>query len=847
MPHNPVQFVQNHEAFLQAPDRVHKGEEKDFFEDRDGDFAAHKAALLVTLDVIEQTIIRAGYGPATYIRVAMREAALAKSYRPNRELLTPDRYPCVGAGAIGELFFFLPAIYIPELKARIARTQNTVPLQVAKSGRRYRATTRLRSEVGAIERIEVVPAAEKRAFTAEAAVQSFSRPTAFPGYLVELFEIPPLQTIAADTTGRRELFSSLFRTLLDFGNGARSYLLPAVGRTPILEFQITRSTAAPALVDLSQIEATSSDLPATTPDVDPSVERHEACLRRLAAHPLVRRIDPPVELSVHEGAGSPSGSAEAFPIPVRTAQRRYPKVGVIDSGIGAPLAGWTLGRFDHLQPDDVDVSHGTKVAAMVVAGQGANGPAVAPESDGCEVFDLALFPKQPFNFVYRAGFTDFLEEVEQAIREAKEQHGIRVFNMSINCLTAVQRHSYSTLAARLDAIADRHGVLIVNSAGNLKRDEVRTPWARTPRENLAYFATRTLPDTICQPTETVRGLSIGALNCANGPQVAEAPARYSRRGPGLQVGVKPDLAHFGGCGPLRENDPTGLISAAADGARVNVCGTSYAAPLVARTLAELDLLTEQSRATRTLRALTLHNAEIPAPLKLRGLKELARQFVGFGRPPAAIDMLETDDQAITIVFESQLTIGSSKPAIMRFGFEWPVALVDQTTGACTGNVRMTLVYDPPLDPAFGAEFARVNLDASLKQRQPDLKNDGSPRRKDRQPSFADQITMIGLPKSARLPLRERALIDYGLKWWPSKRYEAKFDRRGTSPSWRLEVTSVTRAEASFPTDGVPFCVVLTIEDPSGSKPIFQTFRQYLQTRGTQVGDIRTAQRLRQRQ
>jgi hypothetical protein len=158
---------------------------------------------------------------------------------------------------------------------------------------------------------------------------------------------------------------------------------------------------------------------------------------------------------------------------------------------------------------------------------------------------------------------------------------------------------------------------------------------------------------------------------------------------------------------------------------------------------------------------------------------------------------------------------------------------------------MTLVYDPPLDPAFGAEFARVNLDASLKQRQPDLKPDGSPRRKDRQPSFADQISMVGLPRT-RLPLRERALIDHGLKWWPTKRYEAAFSGHGTSSSWRLEVTSVTRAEASFPTDGVPFSVALTISDPDGSRPIFQTFRQYLQSRGTLVADIKTAQHVRQR-
>src|SRR4029078_13449105 len=130
----------------------------------------------------------------------------------------------------------------------------------------------------------------------------------------------------------------------------------------------------------------------------------------------------------------------------------------------------------------------------------------------------------------------------------------------------------------------------------------------------------------------------------------------------------------------------------------------------------------------------------------------------------------------------------------------------------------------PLDPAFGAEFARVNLDASLKQRQHDLKPDGSPRRKDRKPSFTDKIKMSGIPKSMRLPLRERALIEHGLKWWPTKRYEAAFDNKGTSPSWRLEVTSVTRAEGSFPTDGVPFCLVLTIEDPSGTKPIYQSFR-----------------------
>jgi len=99
---------------------------------------------------------------------------------------------------------------------------------------------------------------------------------------------------------------------------------------------------------------------------------------------------------------------------------------------------------------------------------------------------------------------------------------------------------------------------------------------------------------------------------------------------------------------------------------------------------------------------------------------------------------------------------------------------------------------------------------------------------------------------ANLPLPERALIDHGLKWWPSKKYQVRLVDKGRSADWRLEVASLTRAEATFPTDGVPFSLILAIEDPSGRKPIFQTFRRYLQTRGIVVEDIRTAYRVRPR-
>lgn len=237
----------------------------------------------------------------------------------------------------------------------------------------------------------------------------------------------------------------------------------------------------------------------------------------------------------------------------------------------------------------------------------------------------------------------------------------------------------------------------------------------------------------------------------------------------------------------------------------------------------------------------LHHTTIPAPLtkRARGLRDLARQFVGLGQPGRVTDMLETDDHQITMVFESRLTVGERKPAILRFDFPWPQSLVDPS-GACSGRVRITLVYAPPLDPAFGAEFARVNLEASLLQRQPKI------RKTDGKPSYTNQIAPRYLPNTTGLGVPEKALITHGLKWWPSKRYEATFRSKGAYSNWRLEVSSMVRAEASFPPEGIPFAVILTIEDPDGAKPVFAEMRQTLDVGQARALSIRTAARVRAR-
>lgn len=845
MPSNPVQIILNHSDFLRAPDPVQGGGGKDFFPDANVAFDEHKRALIATIDRIIAQIQVSPYGPAVYLKVQMRNEALAKSYRPVSYLFHPDQFPCVGAEAVGTIFFRAPLIYLEGLRRRIDAAEYTVVINISKNtGKPYKAPTQARSEVGAIETIEISPLANKRSFSTAAAMQMFDDPRTVSGYHIELFETPGDNVIADDPLGRYTLRSSLLEILIGLGTGAQTFFASEVGRTPVLELRLTSGTAN-ALVDnrLGLARRDVATVSVSAP-VDLNPDRHEMVLNKLANHPLVRSIQPPIQLQLAGGETSPSDGGSygtqvgTLFLPTPSVDAIYPIVGVIDSGVAPILEPWVEGRFDYLDYTEYNAIHGTGVAGLIAAGQAANGPDVTPEPDGCKIYDAPLYPTGPFMDKYANGFTDFLEELEQAVAEASQEHGVRVFNLSINAVSEVERHRYSIYAARLDQIADTYGVVFVNSSGNLPQGQARAAWQKKPIDVVRYFANRTQPDTIYKPSESVRSISVGALNPPMIGQIEGAPTIYTTRGPGLQVGVKPDVAAFGGAGGAGPGKPTGLASITTVGAKQDVIGTSYAAPLVARTLAGLDASTQGGLQTEALRAMLLHHTQMPDPLTKRGLKDIGRQFAGFGQPKSVLEMLETDDHQVTMLFQSRLTVGERRPAILRFPFEWPRSLVNPD-GSCSGLAKMTLVYSPPLDPAFGAEFVRVNLEASLRQRQPKTKKDGSA-------SYTNQITSRYLPKTAGLGIPEKALIDHGLKWWPSKQYESNFRDKGEVSNWRLEVSSLVRAESRFPVEGVPFAVLLTIEDPEKRKPIFSEMRLALQSSNAVAQDIRTATRVRPR-
>jgi hypothetical protein len=169
-----------------------------------------------------------------------------------------------------------------------------------------------------------------------------------------------------------------------------------------------------------------------------------------------------------------------------------------------------------------------------------------------------------------------------------------------------------------------------------------------------------------------------------------------------------------------------------------------------------------------------------------------------------------------------------------FRFAWPASLVTED-GKCRGAAHLTIVSTPPLDPRFGSEFVRINIDAALQQE--DFDKQGKQQWKGR-------LDAVYLPGKADTPVVEAERIEHALKWSPVKAFARNMPKGiGKSSTWRLFVEYLTRAREDVPENGVPFTAILTISDPDKKRPVFADMRQSLQSLGVRIEDIRTAARV----
>ena len=838
----PIQVFLDTGQFISLRESRQRGGNRDFFGGDNPGFSRHKSAMRQHIRDASEALRRDGQ-EAGFVIVQMREAALAKSYRPLNALFSrSNSFRLVGGGGIGEIFFQCTPDALDRLNHRIETRAEIEPrlVEIEETDELEPRPSAYRSELGGIEQIRLPAPADRIAFSAREAAEWLSRPDTLGAYLVELFRPDPtLDRAAVDS-----MVEGFRRRLDRLGGIVALPLFPAGSRRSsrghlAMSIQLTRD------VDRSFISLPLADPPSAHHDLPRDslrsaknsvmVERHQRFLEQMAAEPLVRRITLPPSLEIPPFDRSQAARPATLPPPPGQDE---PVVGIIDGGVAdiAPLALWRSGGTDPIDPADRDPAHGTFIAGLVAGARALNPHIEATlELGGCRYYDIPLMPRPSLVSTYYVVFSEFFDQLEEEVIRAKSDAGVRVFNLSLGAPGMRRGLGYSVFAQALDDIATEHDIIFVVSAGNLRVPEARAPWPSNGNDAVRLLARGTAADEfITAPAEHLLGLSVGAINPPGiAGHDADLPTTYTRRGPGVGGARKPDLSHYGGVSPHGGNG-TGLSSFASDSTVVDNSGTSFAAPLVASTVATIDHQLKGAVPRETLIALLVHRAQRCEAMQHPELRHIAREFIGFGTAPPAEACLSDRPHSITLVFSESLASRRE----LQFIFSWPRSLVT-SAGKCRGKVDLTLAFTPPIDAQFDAECLRVQLEAHLHQIETD-RDTGEDDPKSRLNRYDSELP-------AGLDYTEMYLLKTGLKWTPVKRYHLSMPQgRGTSSNWRLALRSSTRAGDDFPPSGVSFTIVMTISDPMQTAPVYDEVRNQISSRGIQLADITLAHRVRPR-
>lgn len=791
----PIQLILNPERFReQRLPAKGGGPGKDFFRGDDASFDAHRTQLAAS-------ILSAADGLADdsflNLLVDMRPEAFAKSHRPFGLLFAAKRASHVGTIGYGEMVFSTCARIVREIADLVSSAETRVPWLTNARGVSVYSPSVARSEASAIGSISRWSADAQRDFTIEDAESWIA---AGGGKLVvELFDLPRKRSVAREAIVRSAAlvqgFASASETVVLSANGA---LLDAVEASNIRGISVLGS--------------------------DPSIAN---VVREIEGRLAVKRLRLQEKLIQPDDVAP--GPGEAGPALERLTATR-PIVAVLDGGVIGPLTTFLAGSAPTIAPvhqSSATCDHATQVASLLRFGSSLNPALLDPEED-CDVYDIALFPDPQHMSLYYDGIDSIMEQLRAEVLQAKQAHSVRVVNISWNLRFAPGSPGYGLAAAALDSIAQDLDVIFVVSAGNLSESESRLEWPAREIDALAMIAQVTVPDGVASPSESIVNVAVGAINPPGlALEIEGAPTRYTRRGTSVPSTIKPNFGAAGGAAPSSRRAATGLKAMTGSGNVVDVRGTSFAAPVFARYLATLDHSIAGYVGRELLLALATHHASIPPILQSKAIRPLASSFVGHGTTPTAGETLEGASHVMTFVLDDTI---APKKRVELF-FTWPDSLVNPN-GSCRGNVRLTLVTRPVLNHAHGAEMVRVNLEAALRQAEPDG-------------TFVSRTEATHEFFSGFRYANERTLATLLGKWFPVKTYTARMPHgRGKSSDWKLEVNYLTRAGEGFPDRGVAFALVLTIEDIDGRAPVFDEMKRSLASTGVRVNDLRTAVRVR---
>lgn len=694
---------------------------------------------------------------AAPVRVKVITKAAAKSHRPNT-LFSDQSCPIIGNGGLGELFIKATPDGLIKLKETIESNRSD----------------RIEKELSCIESIEAVTPMLRRKGASAEDILRYS-PRSKNGFIsrVKLF------SFGAD--GDQQILANEFISackergikLDQRGYALQSWVFSAECRS------------------VSDINALSKMV----------------AVRSVSHMPLVRTIRP-----------QSVASSEVIPkLPLLDAGNTdIPVVVVVDSGISEDIPGlntWVVGRDQQVAKPYRNTDHGTFVAGLICWGPELNPTLSGLEPGPCGVFDLQVIPNDD---PARGDTMALLEsELLMSLEAALDEHAnkYKVWNLSLGTDTLCSLDEFSELAVELDNLQEKYQVSFVISAGNY----VVPPLLDYPRTIAQMDSGR-----ITTPADSVLGITVGAVSHVDfkskGPQQHE-PSAFSRHGAGPNYIIKPDLVHYGGSCSTDAAHIYGIRSLTESGLAEDL-GTSFSAPFVSRTLAQLYHQITPTPSPVLTRALLTHHARDPR--SGTRVPDGEEDYFGFGLPSTTSYNLECTPHTATLIFEDTLRPG--------YFLEWddlPYPPSLKRDGKYFGEVWMTLAFAPARGARWGTEYCETHIDAHL----------GVYRERVTRDTGEVKIDFKGLvpPEHKNSgELYESYQIEKLRKWAPVRTYHGNMGEKGERGlRWRLKLQLLTRHGIELDESTAkpqPFSLIITIADPSGTAPVYDEIAQIVRSR-----------------
>lgn len=367
----------------------------------------------------------------------------------------------------------------------------------------------------------------------------------------------------------------------------------------------------------------------------------------------------------------------------------YFKIGVFDEGISDidHLKEWKDGSYIAFGKNEYDSDHGTFVAGIINYGDQLEGK----DWTGTKPFKITeavIYPNNKFGYIDEPMMVDFM-------REAVKKHPeVKVWNFSIGNDIPIEDNQYSDFASYLDDLQEENNILIVKAAGNCSNFMKSAPRGR-----------------ITEASESIKTLVVGSVahdKRAHDLSLKNYPSPFSMVGPGCGDVIKPDLVHYGGNAGFKDGklDINGVKSFASDGKICSGVGTSYSTPRVAALAAELTGSMKEEFNPELIKALLIHSAKHPEEFDANLLDRINQ--IGFGLPSKVADILYNDPDEVTLILMDAVDKGSN---IKIMDFPFPKSLVED--GYFYGQVKITLVTAPEINPYHGAEYVQSDVDVAF--------------------------------------------------------------------------------------------------------------------------------------